>query len=113
MIGMLVVLHMRDGGSTERQKLDEILGEHQVQGPIHHDAALLFEPWQLAQVNGPPQPPGDKTGEVHAQDIGYPRAPANRSQLSQSLKDERLFLTTTQRRGYVVRQHLAFAQGVL
>src|SRR5262249_5860913 len=82
MMGMLAVLHLRDGGGTQRQKLDEILGEHQIQGPIHHDTALLFESWQLAQVNSPPQPPGDEAGEVHAKDSGHARALANRGQLS-------------------------------
>jgi hypothetical protein len=77
MADLLAVLHIRDGGGTERQKLHEILGEHQVQGPIHHDAEFLFEPWQLAQVNGPPQPPGDEGREVYTQDIGHSRALAN------------------------------------
>ena len=72
MADRLAVVHMRDGGGAERRKLDEILAEHQVQGPIHHDAELLFEPWQLAQINGPPQPPGNEAGEVHSQDIGHP-----------------------------------------
>src|SRR5262245_3941459 len=113
MMGMLAVFHMRDSGGTQRQELDEILGEHQVQGPIQHDAELLFEPWQLAQVNGPPQPPGHEAGEVYSQDISYPCALANSGQLPQSLKNERFFLPPTQCHSNVARQRLALAQGVL
>ena len=32
---------MRDSGGTQRQTLHEILGEHQIQGPIHHDADAI------------------------------------------------------------------------
>src|SRR2546425_4110543 len=111
MTEMLAVVHMRYGGGPEGDKLHQIFRKYEIQGPIQHDPELLFHPWELAQINRSPQPPGEKAGEVHPQDVGNARALANRSELSQGRKDKGLFLPPTHGGGDVTREHLAFAQG--
>src|SRR5215470_3457430 len=53
-----------------RRVMDEVLAEEQVQSPVQGDADLLFQARQLAQVDGPPEEPGDEAREVQAEDIG-------------------------------------------
>src|SRR5262245_27665539 len=50
------VLAHRHRRRTERQELNEIFREHQIEGPIDRDPALLLESRQLAEVNRSPEP---------------------------------------------------------
>src|SRR5260370_16675234 len=47
----------------------KILRETQIQCPIESDPHLLFEPWELEQVNCPPKPPGNKSRKLQPEHI--------------------------------------------
>jgi hypothetical protein len=51
------------------EKLDEILGEKNVQHPIDRDAHFLFKARQFAPVNSPPEKPGEESGKVYAKNL--------------------------------------------
>ena len=62
----------------------EVFGEAQVQRPIQRCADLFLEARKLEQVNGAPQPLGNKPRELHSQDVSHASAASDRSQLAQS-----------------------------
>lgn len=68
-------LWARNHGRTDVQKLNKVLRKDQVERPVQGHAEFLFEPWELAKVDRPPEPPGDKSREVNAQDVGYTGPP--------------------------------------
>ncbi len=53
-----------DRGAAHRQKLHEVLREQQVQRPVNSNPHFLFESRQLAQIDRPPQPPGQEAREL-------------------------------------------------
>jgi len=58
----------------------EILRETQIQCPIESNAHLLFEPWELEQINCPPKPPGQKSRKIQAKYVRHTGAPADCSE---------------------------------
>ena len=78
-------------GGADIQKLNEVLRKDQVKRPVQGHADFLFEPWELEKVNRSPEPPGDKSREVNAQDVGYTGPPADRCKLCDCRKIERFF----------------------
>jgi hypothetical protein len=61
--------------------LHEIFGKEDAQGPIQSDSHLLFHSRELKQVDRPPEPPGDKSGKVDAENARNAGAPANGGKL--------------------------------
>src|SRR6266478_2864326 len=103
----------RDRGRTDVQKLNEVLRKDQVKRPVQGHAEFLFEPWELAKVDRTPEPPGDKSREVNAQDVGYTGPPADRCELRDGRKIKPLLLRPANGRDDVMRRNLALAQRVL
>src|SRR6516162_8002595 len=60
----------RDCRRAQDHELNEILGEDEVECPIQSNTDLLFQAGQLAEVDPPPEEPGDKSRKVDAQDVG-------------------------------------------
>src|SRR5574341_977577 len=110
-IGRLLAARNRRG--AQRDELHEIFGKDEIQCPAQQDADLLLYAWQLAQVDRPPEPPGDKTREVDPQDIGHPGPPADRSQQSDGREDKRLLPAATDCRRNVMGEDLPLPQGML
>src|SRR5258705_9187824 len=106
-------LWARNHGRTDVQKLNEVLRKDQVKRPVQGHAEFLFEPWELAKVDRPPEPPSDKSREVNAQDVGYTGPPADRRELRDGRKIEPLLLRPANGRDDVMRRNLALAQRVL
>src|SRR5215469_11439010 len=106
-------LWARNHGRTEIQKLNEVLRKDQVKRPVQGHAEFLFEPWELAKVNRPPEPPSDKSREVNAQDVGYTGPPPDRRELRDGRKIEPLLLRPANGRDNVMRRDLALSQRVL
>src|SRR5919206_2280123 len=74
-------IFVRHTTRSGRRVMDEVLAEEQVQGPVQGDADLLLQARQLAQVDGPPEEPGDETREVQAEDVGDTGPFADRREL--------------------------------
>jgi hypothetical protein len=58
---LLLVRHRRRHWIKE---VDKVLAEQQVKGPIERHADLLLKARQLAQINRPPQKPGNKARKL-------------------------------------------------
>src|SRR5258705_211998 len=106
-------LWARNHGRTDVQKLNEVLRKDQVKRPVQGHAEFLFEPWELAKVDRPPEPPSDKSREVDAQDVGYTGPPADGRELCDGRKIEPFLLRPPNGRDNVVRRDLALTQRVL
>src|SRR5438552_13987846 len=88
---------LRYSRSTKSNKLYDVLGKEEIEGPVHSDPQLLFEAGQLTQVNGAPQPPSDEAGKVHAQDVGHTGTPPDCGQLPGSREAKWLQLPAVHR----------------
>ena len=89
--------------AVERHMLREISGEREVQRPSQRHAQLLLEGGQLGEVDRPPQPPGDESGEAHPKDLRHSSVMPDRCELTQS-RSGRCFPCPTN------RSHDVFAQ---
>jgi hypothetical protein len=107
------MLCMRHRWGVDHHELHQVLGKEQIQGPIKGDAHFPLKARQLAQVDGAPQPPGQKAGEVQAQDVRHPGASANGRQLAQRGEDKRLFAAAVDGRSNIAGQDFALPQGML
>src|SRR2546428_7912701 len=70
--GAHLIFRMGDGRGTECHKLHEVFGEDQIEGPVEGHAQLFFEAGELAEIDSPPQPPGNEPGKVDPQNIRDP-----------------------------------------
>jgi hypothetical protein len=87
--GFQAVLNTLD--FVQSHVLREVLGEKQVQGPAQRHPQLLFEARQFHEVNRSPQTPGQKAGELKAEDVGDSGAASNNCELAESCKRKWLF----------------------
>src|SRR5437867_396384 len=99
-----VCLVLRNARRALRQELDQVLGEEQVEGPVERHPELFLEARQLAEVDGPPQPPGDESRELEAEDFRDPGAAADRRQLAEPAEIERLLASAVERGDDVPRR---------
>ena len=98
--------------SAHRKELDEILGEHQIEGPIDGHPTLLLEPRELAQIDGSPEPPCQEAGEVHAEDPPDACPPTDGCELTDGSERERPDRSLLQRCGDVVSHRACLTQGM-
>jgi len=91
----------------------EVLAETKIKGPIEGNPDLLFKSRQFAQIDSPPQPPGEEAREVDAENIGNPGAPANGGQPPQRREAKRLFVTTVDVGDDVARHRAPLANRML
>ena len=54
-----------------------VFAEQKIQSPVKGHADLFVQPWQFAQVNRAPQPPGEKAGEIESENPRYAGSTAN------------------------------------
>src|SRR5690606_28559649 len=73
----------------EGAELDEVLREEQVERPVERDAELLLRARQLAEIDRPPEPPGEEAGEIDAEDARDAGPPPDRSELAERREAER------------------------
>src|ERR1700746_532887 len=106
-------LWSRNYRRTDVQKLNEIFRKDQIKCPVQGHAEFLFEPWELAEVVRPPEPPSDKSREVNAEDVGYTGPPTDGRELRDGREIEPLLLRSANGRGNIMRRDLALAQRVL
>ena len=106
-------LWSRNYRRTDVQKLNEIFRKDQIKCPVQGHAEFLFEPWELAEVDRPPEPPSDKSREVNAEDVGYTGPPADGRELRDGREIEPLLLRSPNGRDNIMRRDLALAQRVL
>jgi hypothetical protein len=71
-----VVLYRRnvsfsDFRRPQRHELHQIFRKNQIQRPIQSDSQLLFQFWELAQIDRTPKPPGDKAGKFDSKEEKY------------------------------------------
>ena len=74
-------------GSRFMGKLHDVLREHEIQSPVHGDPQFLFKPWQFAQVDRPPNPPGKEARKPEPENIGNTSSLSNGGELSDGRKD--------------------------
>src|SRR5947209_10209128 len=94
-------------------ELHEIFGEKQVQSPVQRHSQLLLEPWELAEIDSAPQPPGNEAREVNAENVSYAGAPADGSELSNGLERKEGERFLVHHGDQVLGQCLSLPQGVL
>jgi hypothetical protein len=63
------IVRTRHCGCSEGNELHEILGEEEVQRPIQGHTHLLLEAWEFAQVDRAPQPPGQESRKLPAENL--------------------------------------------
>src|SRR5437868_5172954 len=95
------------------RKLHDVLRQQEVQGPVHSHPQLLFESRQLAQVNRPPNPPGEKAGELNTQNIRNAGSHPNRCELADCRKHKTLLGLSSDFGGYIVSEHFSLAERML
>src|SRR5262245_37238426 len=83
-------LHLRDIGAEEERDR-----------PVENDAKATVPARHLKEVVGPPDPPGRKAGEAHAEHEGHRARVAQRSHRSQWPEDERRRLAALDRRSHI------------
>src|SRR5438046_10627384 len=93
--------------------LHEIFREKDVECPIDCDAHFLFHARQLAPVNSAPEKPGEKSGEIDAENPRHSRAPTDRRQQTERFETEWLLRFPVNARHDVVRDNFSFARSVL
>lgn len=93
--------------------LREVSWEGELQGPSQRDAQLLLPCQELRQIDGPPQPPGDESGEAQPEDLRDASVVPDRGELAESREAERRFRKALYRRDNVFRAAHCFAQSVL
>jgi hypothetical protein len=91
------------------EELDKILRKEEIHSPIQGDAQFLFKARQFEEVDGPPEPPGNKPRKIDAENSGYTCATTDRCQQTQCLEPERNKVLPANARDNVVCKHLTFA----
>src|SRR4030095_15203906 len=93
--------------------LSDVPREREIKRPSQGDTHFPGESRQLGEVDRPPQPPSQKTGEAQAENFRHSGAMPNRCKLPQSREAKRRWLRAAKRSGHVFRATHRFAQGVL
>src|SRR5213596_498082 len=108
--GAHLIFRMGDGRGTECHKLHEVFGEDQIECPVEGHAQLFFEAGELAEIDSPPQPPGNEPGKVDPQNIRDPGPLPDCCELSDGREHAWPFHPAAERRLDVLRYALAFSQ---
>src|SRR6266516_3398289 len=93
--------------------LHEILREKDVERPIDRDANFLLDPRQFTPINAAPEKPGEKSGEVDAENPRHSGAATDRRQQSERFKTEWLLRFAVNARDDVVCNNFSFARRML
>src|SRR5690606_6765300 len=92
---------------------DEVLREEQVERPVERDAELLLRARQLAEIDRPPEPPGEEAGEIDAEDARDAGPPPDRSELAERREAERRRVLAFDHREDVPCEQSSLTDGVL
>src|SRR6516225_1286197 len=116
--GFLAQLHLRpllarDCRRAQDHEVNEILGEIEVEYPIQSNTDLLFQAGQLAQVDRPPEEPGDKSREVDTQDVGNASSSPDSRKQPNGREVKGFFGPTMERRQNISRESFPLTHGVL
>src|SRR5260221_14783551 len=93
--------------------MHKMFGKERVQGPIKRGSDLFFYSGGLKQVDCPPEPPGQKPGEVEAEAARNTRASANRGKEARRVESKRNQILATAVCGDIVSHHLSLARSLL
>src|SRR5437899_2261701 len=104
---------LRDARRPVCQELHQVLGKKQVESPVERHTQLLLEARQLAEVDRPPQPPGDESRELEPEDLRDTRAAADRGQLAEPAEVEGSLAAALERGDDVARRDRTLPQRVL
>ena len=89
--------------------LNEVLLEKNVERPIECDPQLLLEPRELAEIDRPPQPPGNEAGKVNAEDSRHTLALTDRSKQTEGFELESSQVLLPRPRNNIRGENLALA----
>ena len=92
-----------------RNVLNEVLLEKNVESPIKGYPQLLLESWELAEINGPPEPPGHEPRKVDAEDSRHTRALADRGKQTEGFELKRSQWLSPRPRHNIRGENLALA----
>src|SRR4030095_4153953 len=108
---MIILIDPGDGNYLRAlvQILHKILREEDIECPVDRDPNLLLQTWQFAPVNPAPEKPGEKSGEVDAENARRPRAPTDSGEEADDLKIERFLFSAAHACDDVTRQSFSFA----
>src|SRR5439155_16506376 len=81
--------------------------------PIDRDADFLLDPRQFTPINAAPEKPGEKSGEVDAENPRHSGSATDRRQQSERFKTEWLLRFAGNACDDVLRDNFSFARGVL
>src|SRR5581483_59627 len=93
--------------------LREISWKGKVERPSQCHAQFFPEGRQLREVDCPPQPPRDKTGDAQPKNFSHTGVMANGCELTESRKTEGRWLGAANRSNHILRATHRFAQRVL
>src|SRR6516162_5873573 len=103
----------RDCRRAQNHEVNEILGENEVEYPIQSNTDLLFQARQLAQVDPPPEEPGNKSREVDTQDVGNASPSPDSRKQPNGREVKGFFGPTVERRQNISRESFPLTHGVL
>src|SRR5947207_6578466 len=93
--------------------LHEILREKDVERPIDRHPHFLFCARQLAPVDSAPEKPGEKSGEVDAENPRHSGSATDRCEQPDRFETERLLRFAVNASDDVLRDNFSFARRVL